>query len=145
MKAYPKNPKYLVTELGDIIGPRGNALKAHISGTKTKYKNVGLHGGGARQVHAIVAETYLGPRPDGMEVRHLNGDSLDNRVCNLVYGTHADNMQDRVRHSGHPMSLRTQCPQGHSYTPENTRLYTYKGSVRRHCRSCARIRRRIAK
>ena len=40
----------------------------------------------------------MGPRPEGMECRHLNGDRKDNRIENLRWGTRAENAQDRVIH-----------------------------------------------
>jgi hypothetical protein len=49
-------------------------------------------------VHAIVAAAFIGPRPDGLLVRHLNGNPTDNRPDNLAYGTHADNVQDAIAH-----------------------------------------------
>ena len=51
-----------------------------------------------RKVHHLVLETFIGPRPGGMVTRHLNGDSLDNRLENLTYGTHQENVDDRSRH-----------------------------------------------
>jgi hypothetical protein len=36
-------------------------------------------------VHDVIAEAFLGPCPEGMEVRHSNGDLLDNRASNLAY------------------------------------------------------------
>ena len=36
-------------------------------------------------VHRIVALAFLGPRPEGLEVSHLNGDDRDNRIENLCY------------------------------------------------------------
>lgn len=51
-----------------------------------------------RNVHRLVAESFLGPRPDGAHIRHLNGDQTDNRVSNLAWGTHAENMRDRDAH-----------------------------------------------
>lgn len=44
----------------------------------------------AYYVHALVAETYLGPRPEGMVIDHINRDKTDNRVCNLRWATHRE-------------------------------------------------------
>lgn len=54
----------------------------------------------AFHVHRLVAEAYLGPCPNGMEVRHLNGNTLDNRVENLTYGTPQENTNDRMQQNG---------------------------------------------
>lgn len=52
-------------------------------------------------VHHLVLFALVGPRPDGMVARHLNGIPTDNRVSNLCWGTHQDNAADRVRHGVH--------------------------------------------
>ena len=44
--------------------------------------------------HVLVAEAWIGPRPPGEHVRHLNGDKTDNRVENLAYGSPKDNARD---------------------------------------------------
>jgi hypothetical protein len=49
-------------------------------------------------VHALVAAAFIGPRPTGLEIRHLNGDAADNRLKNLAYGTHIENARDMIRH-----------------------------------------------
>ena len=51
-----------------------------------------------RRVHALVAEAFHGPRPEGMQVRHLDGNPLNNISDNLRYGTVSENQRDRVRH-----------------------------------------------
>ena len=51
-----------------------------------------------RAVHRVVAEAFLGPRPEGHQVRHLNGNQCDNRASNLAWGTAAENARDRDRH-----------------------------------------------
>lgn len=51
-----------------------------------------------RPVHRLVAETFLGVAPRGAQVRHLNGNKVDNRASNLAWGTAAENADDRDRH-----------------------------------------------
>lgn len=49
-------------------------------------------------VHTLVLEAFVGPKPDGMGCRHLNGDPADNRLENLAWGSQSENVQDMVRH-----------------------------------------------
>jgi hypothetical protein len=49
-------------------------------------------------VHRLVLDAFVGPCPEGMEARHLNGNSMDNRLENLAWSTHAVNMADKFRH-----------------------------------------------
>ena len=49
-------------------------------------------------VHRLVAAAFLGPRPEGMQIRHLDGDKMNNRLSNLCYGTAKENNQDKVKH-----------------------------------------------
>ena len=47
-----------------------------------------------RQVHSMVMESFVGPRPSDMEVCHANHDKGDARLSNLRYDTHLANMND---------------------------------------------------
>lgn len=47
-------------------------------------------------VHRVVAECWHGPRPEGMQVDHINRNSLDNDYRNLRYVTKSIQMQNRV-------------------------------------------------
>lgn len=49
-------------------------------------------------VHRLVLEAFVGPRPDGMECRHLDGDPANNRLANLAWGSPVENASDRKRH-----------------------------------------------
>ena len=51
-----------------------------------------------RTVHSLVAEAFLGPRPTGMEVRHLDGDRGNASARNLAYGSPSENAADKARH-----------------------------------------------
>ena len=42
-------------------------------------------------VHALVAEAFIGPRPDRMQINHKNGIKTDCRPENLEYVTQAEN------------------------------------------------------
>lgn len=48
-------------------------------------------------VHHVVLEAFVGPRPVGMECRHLNDIHDDNRIENIVWGTHKENGEDMAR------------------------------------------------
>lgn len=45
-------------------------------------------------VHNLVAETFIGPIPEGMEVDHIDRDPTNNAVCNLRICTHKENMRN---------------------------------------------------
>jgi hypothetical protein len=57
-------------------------------------------GGGRKLIHRLVLESFVGPCPEGMQCRHLNGNRQDNRLVNLCWGTPVENWQDRKKH-GH--------------------------------------------
>ncbi len=46
------------------------------------------------RVHRLVLEAFVGPCPEGMECRHLNGVKTDCRLDNLAWGTPEQNRQD---------------------------------------------------
>lgn len=52
----------------------------------------------SRHVHQLILETFVGPKPAGNEVRHLNGIADDNRLENLAYGTRQENADDAKKH-----------------------------------------------
>lgn len=77
---------------------RGNVLKPfNIKGYDSvctwdseRYKHK-RHG-----VHRLVAAAFLGPSE--MQIRHLDGNPLNNKICNLAYGTAKENSMDRHKH-----------------------------------------------
>lgn len=44
-------------------------------------------------IHVLVTVAFLGDCPNGKEVNHKNGDKSDNRLTNLEYVTHSENMK----------------------------------------------------
>lgn len=112
MKQIPGFPNYCVTKDGrvwskkhvDRLGrPCGGCwLKPYFH--KYGYPMVRLYGINRRRIaiHTLVLETYVGPRPNDMGCRHLNGDPIDNRLENLCWGTQSENIRDAVKHKTHP-------------------------------------------
>jgi hypothetical protein len=47
-------------------------------------------------VHALVASAFIGPRPEGLEIDHIDGDKKNNAVSNLEYVTPAENKRRAV-------------------------------------------------
>ncbi|RBO91367.1 NUMOD4 motif-containing HNH endonuclease [Nocardia puris] len=131
-----------------IKHPRGNrrrggvVLRPFLAGG---YEKVYLCRDGTRTaafVHALVAATFVGPRPPGHEVCHQNGHRRDNRASNLRFGTPSDNALDRVRHGTHNEAAKTQCPRGHRLIPVNLRSDQVRKG-KRTCLACDRARSRL--
>lgn len=47
-------------------------------------------------VHKLVAEYFLGPRPEGYEIDHIDGNYLNNKADNLRYVLHSENMNNEI-------------------------------------------------
>jgi len=106
----PGFERYSVSSFGHVRSERYKGsekrrelkLKLHASG----YLEVGLYdkpqSRGGRQrfllVHRLVMRAHVGPCPDDLEVRHLDGDPMNNRLDNLEYGTARENYLDTIRH-----------------------------------------------
>lgn len=48
-------------------------------------------------VHRLVMRAFIGPCPDGMNVNHKDGDPRNNRLENLEYVTHSENVMHAYR------------------------------------------------
>ena len=51
-----------------------------------------------RRVHVLVMLAFVGERPEGLQIRHLDGDPANPHLSNLKYGTRYENHADSVRH-----------------------------------------------
>lgn len=78
----------------------GKNLKWHLQ-TSTGYPDVRLRKNGkaySLSVHRLVAAAFLGPRPEGHQIRHLDGNKFNASASNLAYGTPKQNGEDKVAH-----------------------------------------------
>lgn len=106
----PGFPRYAVDEHGAVIsvcGTRGGikswdkAKRLKPSTAKDGYRRICLWHEGREHtalVHKLVLLTFVGPCPDGMECRHLDGCKTNNHKDNLAWGTSSENKQDKALH-----------------------------------------------
>jgi len=81
---------------GKILSPAPRNKYGHVV--------VGLWIGGVGKkeyIHRLVALTWIGPCPDGQQVRHGQNGKLDNSVGNLCYGTPSQDGLDKRRDKTH--------------------------------------------
>ena len=94
---------YSITRSGKIKNDRtGHILSFYIN--KKGYKCIDLSTNGKRhkcRLHQLLANTFIGEQKKGLCVRHLDGNSLNNSIENLAYGTQSDNEKDSVKHGTH--------------------------------------------
>lgn len=108
---------------------KGRILKTLLN--KEGYLQVGLEGR-TIGIHRAVALAFLGDS-NGRESCHNNGNSLDNRLSNIRWGTRSENALDAVQHGTHPLARMTECGKGHPFDAGNT-YFTKQGT--RRCRTC---------
>lgn len=104
-KTIPFAPEYEASSLGRIRRPvayRGPANRIlRMAPNSHGYPSVTLCTGGKRlsvTAHRAVAAAWLGPRPDGYDIAHFDGDQNNPAPSNLRYCTRQENILDKNRH-----------------------------------------------
>ncbi len=99
--AVPGWPGIKVTRDGRLAGPMGERkLRPHKGGYLCI--QVGKRRRRLWVSHAVLF-AFVGPcPPDKTEARHRNGVRTDNRVENLSWATHAENLADQIEHGTRP-------------------------------------------
>jgi len=100
-------------------------------GYRHGYGLVGPNQTGTTKVHRVMYILHFGTVSRDFEMDHL----CRNRSCcnpdHLEPVTHLENMRRGIGNN----SLKTHCPRGHEYTPENTLV----SGEARYCRTCKRM------
>lgn len=93
---------YDVSSLGRIRARKtGKIRNSTIRGNGYRYIGLRDSPNGvsvSRTVHSIVCRAFHGTPEVKKEVRHLNGDPLNNHAENLAWGSRSENCADRVAH-----------------------------------------------
>lgn len=94
---------YSIQPDGTPIGVKGHPLKGSLHKTgrsRSPYRSINVKVGRDTKrvfVHQLQAYQMFGEAAlaEGVQVRHLNGDSVDNRDTNIAIGSQLDNHMDR--------------------------------------------------
>ena len=108
---------------GKVLRP-GRCLSGHVS--------VAIGKGRSVSVHVLVLTAFVGPRPAGYDILHLNHDPADNRLENLRYGTRSENLRMDYENGSR---VKTHCKRGHLLSGDN--LFPSHVNYARQCRTCA--------
>ena len=96
--------KYRIERDGKVFSyNRNRYLKQHIGSNgywRVKYNNISIN------THIIIAKEYLGERPEGYQVNHIDGNKLNNHYTNLEYVTQQENLDHALRTGLHACSYR---------------------------------------
>ncbi|AVO25175.1 HNH endonuclease [Rhodococcus phage Finch] len=133
--------RYEVSSLGAIRRASDKHVISQSVGCKRTGHLKSRLGPKKQWVHIVVAEAFIGPRTPGIEVRHMNGVSSDNRAENLRYGTRSQQRLDDVRNGVHPMAKKTHCKRDHPLSGANLRIEKGRSGPVRRCLTCKKERR----
>ena len=110
-------PDYIVCDNGSVYSFKKRRSTELKGGTDTwGYKIITLSDKAKAQthkVHRLVAQAFLGGRPEGLVIDHINGNKSDNRADNLQYITQRENIH-KIKRTGKstPLGVRFHKPSG---------------------------------
>lgn len=130
--------------------PAGLVLKPETKGAG--YQSTTLTGRivKARPIHQLVAEAFIGPRPSGHQVNHIDGDKKNNTAPNLEYLTPKENIRHSIETGlrwraakGRPRISKEQVIEIRSMLPSDSNK-EMAARLGLHVKSVARIRRGVS-
>lgn len=98
-------PGVFVSYEGQVASIRSGRLRFLKGIMRGRYLSVSAIKKGP-YVHRVACEMFHGQAPDGCEVRHLDGNPLNNSAHNLAWGTRAENAKDKIAHGTHSSGER---------------------------------------
>ena len=105
----PEDADYLVGSDGSVWSRKRGRWRRLNPAELRGYPRVTICTGGKHlnsYVHQLVALVFLGPVPQGQEVRHRDGNRGNCRRSTLQYGTRKQNHADKKRHGTNPEGVR---------------------------------------
>ena len=104
MKQIAEFPDYYITYDGRLFKDKHKEIRPYRHKSNAcNYLRVTLFHEGKRIrkfIHELVALAYIGPKPKGYQVNHIDLDSLNNSVSNLEYITPSENISHSLEMRG---------------------------------------------
>lgn len=98
-------PKYEVSNCGQVRNKKTQHIK-RVNYNKHGYAWVavcrGAEGVMSVALAPLVAAAFIGPRPKGLQINHMDCDKSNNHVSNLEYMTQSENVQHAYAHGCYP-------------------------------------------
>lgn len=123
-KPLRRYPGYEISNLGELRHASGRPVPRKM--LKFGYTQVYLESrfeSRQQMLHTLLLETFVGPRPPGAVVCHINDIPDDNRLENLCYGTSLTNAAHRIENQkSYPLEQWAGAPHGYvSLRPRSVR------------------------
>lgn len=97
-KDWPQDPRIKVSNKGNVVSyKRGGGYPLKVRYSKGYQMVSAGYNGYPQYVHRMVTETWIDNPNHYKEVNHINGDKNDNRVENLEWTTHSENVRHAYR------------------------------------------------
>ncbi|CAL6070076.1 HNH_endonuclease [Hexamita inflata] len=105
-------PDYVVTSMGRIICvSQQTELKMYVSNCGYFIINLKNEAGWAPfNVHSLVANAFLGLKPTGFQVDHIDRNKQNNCIENLRYVSASNNCKNKTSYQGHSAEYFDQLP-----------------------------------
>ena len=90
-KVIPSYPNYEVSSIGTVRRLDSKRMLIISINGRAGYEQVWIDGG-SKPCHILVAEAFIGPRPKGYVIDHIDENKQNNRPINLRYVTSSYNI-----------------------------------------------------
>lgn len=140
----PNFQNYKISLDGSVWNRHGKKMKPQMWGGYYKVQLRKDEKSCTKQLHQLIAISFLKRVEGKNEINHLNGIKTDNRLENLEWCTRGENTRHAFRTglTRHPSrrKIKSHCYRGHELNFKNTYLYekqgVYRKTITRTCRKC---------
>ena len=136
---------YEISNFGNVKNSK-RLLKCSINNAGEGYRYFQQHKDGKRInhfIHQLVAKLFIGEKPEGLVVDHIDRNSLNNNVSNLRYITQAENTRNSKRYRSDITETDRRLRQNILQKERETKIRRDKGVEERRPKGTGQLYRRL--